>query len=578
MIKKQYAGNARRARNYIWNAAGSYDFEPYFMAFHPTGEPDFYFNMVIGLVRKWLDEEKIREVFESYRGNGSADEFDEYLWLGLENCVYEKELAERPRMRELRRERAEEFFRVRQRMTRQQMEYESMAVYTQQEARWSEVLGKPVHLAGKKKRMAEALHFPGELTADEVILKMKTFLADFCSFDPSAPRRQRTQPHLMEAVLRRFGQRRGRTEKIFVRTADIASPTEKDVQLAHTAGMRLGFAPKETDEAYVEGCFGPSYYSKGEMDILENALCTGHDAACRLWISRGPAGDVPENAEREVRDLIARSAEQKKKNEAFLRGHALLIRENTKKLAAEIEVLLASCSRSLPESAKAGKLLPEKAWRLGVLDDARVFERPGDEKEIGLRATLLLDASMSRLHSQEIIAAFSSVLAESFEKAGVPVRVLAYRSIRGFTAITRMKEFGEGTERLTGYYSGGWNRDGLALRTVGCLMREENPFGEWKDLLIVLTDASPNDAMPLASAEHRMGREYEGAAAVKDAEEAVKELRESGVLVGAVFYGTAGHLENVSQIYGKEYVRIRSLAQLAEGAGELIKRSIEGLA
>jgi hypothetical protein len=574
MIKKQYAGNARRARNCIWNAAGSYDFEPYFMAFHPTGEPDYYFNMIIGFARKWLDEEKIREVFESYRGAGSADEYDAYLWLGIENCVYEKELPERPHLEALRRERAEEFFRVRSRMTRQQMEYESMAVFTQEEARWSEVLGKPVHLAGKKKRMAEALHFSGELTPDEVVLKMREFLAEFCGIEPGKEVRGRTRPPLMAAVLKRLGQWRGQSEKIFVRTADIASPTDRDVQLTHTAGMRFGFAPKEADEAYVRGCFGPSFYSKADMETLENALCTGDDAACRLWVTRGADGQVPGDAEREVRDLLKRSAEQKKKNEAFRAEHALLVRESVKRLSAEVEVLLASYMRELPERDKSGKLLSEKAWRLGVLKDARVFERPGDEKEADIRVTLLLDASMSRLHSQEIVSTGAAVLAESFEKAGIPVRVISYRSIRGFTVLTRMKEFGEGGGRLSAYYSGGWNRDGLAFRTVDYLLREENPHGAWQDLLLVLTDASPNDAMPIASSGHGMGREYEGAAAVKDAENAVKLLRKNGVLTAAVFYGTAGHLESVSQIFGKEYVRIRSLNQLADGAAALLKRTL----
>ena len=37
MIKKQYSGSARRARNIIWNAAGRYDFEPPFMALVVSG-------------------------------------------------------------------------------------------------------------------------------------------------------------------------------------------------------------------------------------------------------------------------------------------------------------------------------------------------------------------------------------------------------------------------------------------------------------------------------------------------------------------------------------------------------------
>ena len=63
MIKKQYSGSARRARNIIWNAAGRYDFEPLFMAFFPNGTPDHYFNMVAGLVQKWLDMPRLWDFF-----------------------------------------------------------------------------------------------------------------------------------------------------------------------------------------------------------------------------------------------------------------------------------------------------------------------------------------------------------------------------------------------------------------------------------------------------------------------------------------------------------------------------------
>ena len=93
MIKKQFSASARRARNIIWNAAGRYDFEPPFMAFFPNGTPDHYFNMVVGFVEKWLDMSRIWDFFARYEFDHRAQEFDEFLWLGLENCVYEKELA-----------------------------------------------------------------------------------------------------------------------------------------------------------------------------------------------------------------------------------------------------------------------------------------------------------------------------------------------------------------------------------------------------------------------------------------------------------------------------------------------------
>ncbi|MBR3297251.1 MAG: hypothetical protein IKI65_05380 [Firmicutes bacterium] len=66
MIKKQYSGNARRARNIIWNAAGRYDFDPPFMSFFPDGKPDYYMDMIVGLADKWLDLQKLWEFFASY--------------------------------------------------------------------------------------------------------------------------------------------------------------------------------------------------------------------------------------------------------------------------------------------------------------------------------------------------------------------------------------------------------------------------------------------------------------------------------------------------------------------------------
>lgn len=71
MIKQHYTGSSRRALNIIWNAAGSYDFDPSFLAFFPNGDADTYFNMVIGLAAKWLDLERIDAFFEGL-GTGNT--------------------------------------------------------------------------------------------------------------------------------------------------------------------------------------------------------------------------------------------------------------------------------------------------------------------------------------------------------------------------------------------------------------------------------------------------------------------------------------------------------------------------
>lgn len=577
MIRREYTGNARRARNYIWNAAGRYDFEPPYIAFYPTGEVDMYFNMIIGLAVKWFDMDCLTAFFDSYKSSRSADEYDEFLWLGIENCVFAKELPERPILAQLRIDRANDFFRIQNSLSRQQVEMQSMAVYDQQAARWSEVLGRHVLLAGKKRKMYEFLKFEGNLNTEGLISRMNEFFEEFFHFTPGISEEKRSF-RLADSLRRGFGKRRGSSEKLMVRTADGGGITDKDVQLTHTAGMRYGFAPDEKDEDYIRACFGDCVYSDEEMRILEEALCMDGDAACRLWVVKQQSTEaeagVPMNAgtnSKDARDFLTKSAEQRRRNEKYCEKNALMIHESIKRLSAALGTLFESYSRHLPEKARAGRLVVRNAYRLSVVRDPYVFLRDGDETENNIRVTLLLDASMSRLYSQEKIAAEAYVIASSLERIHIPLEILSYRTIRGFTVIEKLKDSLEKrADSVLRYTAGGWNRDSLAFRTVGRMIREEDPNRTQSHILLILTDASPNDSMPIASGGLRGGKEYEGELSVREARKAVSALRVDGIRTSAIFLGASAHLDNVHQIFGKEYVRIQTIAQLADGVSELI--------
>jgi nitric oxide reductase activation protein len=322
------------------------------------------------------------------------------------------------------------------------------------------------------------------------------------------------------------------------------------------------------------------------MRILEEALCTGGDAACRLWVvkpqrngieagtsmngrSSSTEGNTP--ISKDARDFLTKSAEQRHRNEKYCEKNALMIHESIKRLSAALGTLFESYSRHLPEKARAGRLVARNAYRLSVVHDPYVFLRDGDETENNLRVTLLLDASMSRLYSQEKIAAEAYVIASSLERIHIPLEILSYRTIRGFTVIEKLKESVEkNPESVLGYTAGGWNRDSLAFRTVGRMIREEDPNRKQSHILLILTDASPNDSMPIASGGLLGGKEYEGELSVREARKAVSALREDGIRTSAIFLGSSAHLDNVHQIFGKEYVRIQTIAQLADGVSELI--------
>ena len=565
MIKKQYSGSARRARNIIWNAAGRYDFEPLFMAFFPNGDPDHYFNMVAGLVQKWLDMPRLWDFFESYSADHRSDEFDDFLWLGLENCVYEKELPERPILKELRRKRAELFYKEQQAMTRQQMEYQSMPVYTQQEARWASCCDRrPPLLSPREKRMAQALRFSGDLDTDGVLDAMRDFLQTFFRYTPGESEDLRREPNALTRLL--FRHERKRRDRLLVRAGTGEGNHPKAVQQRH-AGLGRHVGPTEEDETYIRAVFGRPMLSDGEMRILENELCVGVDEGCRLWITRGDKDATQDQDALEVRESAEK---QRARNEQYLTDNAALIQSAVRALSTRIDTIFSSYFKHLPEPAKAGKIRPEQAWRLPVLDDARVFLKDGEEMDPEICVDLLLDASQSRMHSQEVLTTQAAVIARSLSKLHIPVRVVTFRSVRSFTVLEVLKEFRQSDCRgLARYYAGGWNRDGLAIEALGRMDDDAAMQGRTR-ILLVLTDASPNDSTPLAASGLMLPKEYEGAPAVKAAEDAVKALRARGVKVGAVFHGNSSHLENVHQIYGHAYVRIRKASQLAQGVSDLL--------
>lgn len=624
MIKQHYTGSSRRAVNIIWNAAGNYDFEPPFLAFFPNGDEDSYFNMVIGLASKWLDFERINGFFDALGFSNTAQEASSVLWLGIENCVYEKELPGRPILERLRKERAQDFYTYAASLSRQQMMLQSMKVFDQEEARWGKVLGKKPVLSAGARKLADSLEFPGDLDTDGLIAKMTEIAGDSFRIKPGkAESELRTYAvrGLARAIARTFMHREIRnTDLLILRKGTGTGDRKGAVHLEHVFGQEHTSGNREKDRQYIEDCFGSCMYSDKEMRILENVLCTGPDASCSLWLTRVSAGhggdvsavsskadaahsdtleqaapDAAKSAQAEAetsgdstgvsasasdrrRKLLAQDQEnQRLRNIKYYQDNIFRIRESIRDLTAQTDTIFSSYLRYLPKRSRRGKIHAEEAWRLPVLSDPDVFLSDSDITEFSVTVDLLLDASQSRMNSQENIASQALIIAKSFESCGIPVRVSAFRSLRGYTVLQRLKEYGDRKcEGIFRYYAGGWNRDGLCLKTMNYLMEDEKEKISAKRILLVLTDANPNDSTQIPpDADHMLPREYEGDVAVKDAAEGVKLLRKSGIRTAAIYFGPTTHLDNVHQIYGQDYVRIRSLSQFSDAVGMLLKRSLE---
>ena len=572
MKTKRTGSMQRRAMNQVWNAAGRYDCEAPFLAFKPDGSPDFYLNTVIGLAIRWLDTEALNAFFASYAHSARARALDMLVWLGIEQCLYEKEIPERPMLAHMRRQYAESFFKEEETLSRQEMMAHNPRVYEQMRFRWGEVRGdRPFLMTPGAKRLFEKLQIPGSCDTKELIEQLKNILIDefrFRDFRLGAHEGIPVSAQLSQ-ILRNVMRRDARMQdSLIVRGSGTSA--EQRASFLSTRELARG----KEDEEYIRTCFGECLYDQSQMTVLENALCTGAHESCRLWYAKGET--LPDEMKhKEAKLLAADIRKQHEKNTAFYQRSSVMIAAGIRQLTAQLDALLSTFLEPLPERAREGTLDAARAYRMKLLDDPYVFTHPGDEVENNLSVDILLDASSSRASAQEIIAAQAYVLARSLTRCHVPVQVEAFRSVKGFTVLQLLKSYEDADcNRIFRYYAAGWNRDGLALGALEKLTEK----GAEKKLLLVLTDAHPNDSQKMPPEEGSVfAREYDGFAAVNDTIEAVGSLREKQFMVGAIFTGKTSYLENLHAIYGRYYVRIRKTEQLAVGAGTLLAQMLREL-
>lgn len=318
------------------------------------------------------------------------------------------------------------------------------------------------------------------------------------------------------------------------------------------------------------------------------------------------------------------SAQQALANRRFFESEGELARSLVRRLSARLELTLSDLRENVAVHAPVGRLDPVRAWRMPIVHDPDVFEKQRPEREMPLDVTLLLDASASRMQMQEQLAAEAWILAEALKNCHVPAAVWNFRSLRGYTVLEKMKDFSErDCAHLFHFYAAGWNRDGLGLRLAAeeLLHGSRRNFavsearstgmpaadrrleaqkatmstghydernhsmpvaggshGDRKHILIVLTDASPDDSMRLSACEkYPFGAAYEGRPAVDDAADAIAEMRAQGILVYGLFLGRTENLGNLSLMYGHHQVRIHNIGQLARAAGEIFTKAVEEL-
>ena len=566
----------RRARNLIWNAAGDYHFEPDFKAYDDEGRADLYWNSIIGAVRKNYGPETIDALFAAFPGCRDEALYEQLVWLGLENAVYQRESPRRLALPALRRRYA------RWVLSQCAGIGDGELLPRLEEAHFRRALGEDPAMTKEDRKLLDSLEFSGELDGPELSQAALDFLHDHFGFVPG-----KTQSEEAEALRKHrpwflFGRSRALDGLPAVRTFGFGygehlvagqggGPNAEPVQRRLT-DRNLA----QTEEAlrnYMRDYFGAPLLSEGERRTLEQSLCTGEHKSCHLYYTQGD--DEPGRRLKGYAAAQRRNAlQQAEKNREAYEADAVRHRASIVRLTARIRNAMLAYLQPTVVRTASGTLDPGRIWRGVYLDDDKVFTKIQQSDPGQLAVDLLLDASSSQVDRQAVVAAQGYMIAEALTRCHIPVRVTSFCSLSGYTVLTRYRDYQEQdrNERIFRYFTTGCNRDGLAIRA---LAREIEESSYEHKLVILLSDAKPNDVIQL----YRDGTyvDYARDNGIENTAMEVRSLLFRDIPVICVFTGNDDDIPAAHTIYGRNFARIRSLDQFADTVGTLIQNQIRSL-
>ena len=558
---------SRRADNQIWNSEQSYGKTPEFAAYDDDGDAELYMNTVIGLAYRLYDFNKFKPLFNSFQTQPNGELYSELFWLGLEGLAYRRGREERPVLDELRCEYAHKFDNI--------SSADSHSIENLRAAWFHRAFGISPGEDEWVKSVLDALTFSPELTEEQIAAQMEAILYRYFR----RARRSLTDRQWAAWVDRSFNGKKKNSGRIVGRDAMRRLAMTDAAEEGSTLGkaqkvfqLLQGRTPEPVLRRYVEDVFGKSMLTPAELAKAERELCTGIHKNCRLHFTRGVKCER-EMSHETLWDLKCFD-EQHKKNREYYDSHLvqnrLIISQLTQKLQNTI-LLRQDTDDSL---SRAGVISSPRAWRAAALDDEKIFERRVRCDPSNLSVDILLDGSASQNTQQEKLSTQAYIIAESLGRCLIPTRVTSFCSVSGCTVMQILRDYNEFNKNdlIFNYTACGWNRDGLAMRAMGWLMRHTNSDNR---LLIILSDANPNDDEKIPNTGIIPGGKiYGGKRGIDDARTETAALRISGIHPYCVFTGSDAELPGAREIYGRNLTRIPSIGWFADTVAKLIQGQI----
>ncbi|MQN01117.1 MAG: hypothetical protein DUD27_07820 [Lachnospiraceae bacterium] len=582
----------KRASNLIWNGAHDYSIETGFRVYDEDGHADIYWNTMVGVIHRRYDWEKLLTYYNSFHEKINQGVYESLFWIAMENGAFQKEVDKRYALSNLRKEYAARALEE----TRNNVNFEDSAgerLIAVTHGHLHHCLGEDAQIPDiVDRKLLDAIEIPGDLDTDGAIERIDRALKTYFPYTSGAHKKtflDNFHIHLSSPIaLIRRKVKLSKQESGPVRHMSFGygeHTNEYGGSVVDQSHLTVSFAKytAQTDEGlkkYISNYFGNSVCSENETKRLQKEYCYGNHTDVKLHFTRGDYDEKMLDAGFAGK-MHKQAIDQAKDNERAYKDNEVIHRVQIEKLTEKIRNSVLVRMEDQTIRSKSGKIVPAKVWRALYLDDDRIFKKtiPGDNGNISV--DLLLDASTSEIHRQEIVAAQGYMIAEALTKCNIPVRVYSFCSMTGYTVINLYRDYSEKdrNREIFRYATTGANRDGMAIRIAAGLMSEtkhsifEENHADHK-LLIVLSDCTPNDMIKVRTGDGRY-RDYAAEVGVLDTAAEVHSARMKGINVLCVFTGNDKSLPNVHKIYGSDFARIRQLDMFADAVGTMLQTRIE---
>lgn len=399
-----------------------------------------------------------------------------------------------------------------------------------------EILGQSSGLKEEDEQILHAFSFSGDMSTDQILEQTRENLWKYFAYRPNEKKKGNYFLQKVSGAFQSFG----KVSATYVRARNY---DDQNTFLDGKSGimergrhyifqLSLQRNPEET-KRYVEACFGKSIYSQEYQEKIERKLCVGNHKNCHLLFTKGNL--------RAGEDGLKESETEKNRNKTYT-GENELSKIKGKREKKEIREFQAESARQYEKNKKhyeqnysiyqnAIRRLTEKLKICLEEQEERFPEK----------------AAHGKLNPREVWKAVYLDDPRVFER----------------------KE--EREDELFRYVAAGNNRDGLALRAAGHLMENGE---KRKRILLVLTDASPQDDQDSGEGAFYKNKEYTDLLAIQDTAKEVQNLKQKGIQVIGIFMGSARSGEVAGKIFGQNLIKIRNISDFSQAVGRVLQEIV----